>query len=85
MRREVWLFHIWPGERQLLPSAPDGHYLLLHCLIGKAYLRVMSQSRRQVMRSGDKKEITAGEVATVSGVETMTLEIELRTQKGCSK
>lgn len=37
------------------------------------------------MRSGDKKEITAGEVATVSGVETMTLEIELRTQKGCSK
>ncbi len=81
MRSTKKQFHIWPGERQLLPSAPDGHYLQLDCLVGKAYLRVMSRSRRQVIRSGDKQKITAGEIATVSGVETMTLEIELNTIK----
>tara|TARA_R110001592_G_scaffold309760_1_gene584173 strand:+ start:11187 stop:11450 length:264 start_codon:yes stop_codon:yes gene_type:complete len=72
---------IWPGERQLLPLVPDGRKLLLHCISGKAYLRVMNQAHRQLLKAGDQPVIAGGEVATLSGIETMLFEIKNLAQK----
>lgn len=73
---------VWPGERQLLPLASNGSKLLLHCISGKAYLRVMTQSHRQLLEAGDKPIVAGGEVATLSGIETMIVEIKKLEQEG---
>jgi len=67
---------VWPGERQLLPLASNGSKLVLHCISGKAYLRVMTQSHRQLLKAGDKPIVAGGDVATLSGIETMIVEIK---------
>ena len=67
---------IWPGERQLLPQGPEGNSVLLCCVMGKGYLRLMSQPERQILRQGDQLLIKSGEIATISGIKKMIIEIE---------
>lgn len=73
---------IWAGERLLLPMASRGKKLLLCCLSGEGYLRVMSKARRQLLRSGDTSIVAGGEIATLSAVETMIVEIKQLYQDG---
>lgn len=72
---------VWPGERQLLPSAPNHHDLLLHCRQGKAYLRIMSDIQRHLLESGSVHKVPHGEVATLSGIEKTVVTIEFVEQE----
>jgi len=81
MLSETKLIRIWPGERRLLPSPPENHDLLLRCLTGKAYLRIMSQARRRVIGKGEALVIANNEIATLSGVAAMLVNIRYIKQK----
>lgn len=72
---------IWPGERQLLPSAPENHDLLVQCMHGRAYLRVMSDIQRHLLEAGDQHRVANGEVATLSGIEKTLVKIQFLKQK----
>jgi len=74
--RKKEIIRIWPGERQLLPQGVEGCCLLLCCVVGKGYLRLMSEPERQILRQGDQLLIKGGEIATVSGIKKMIIEIE---------
>ena len=69
------VIRIWAGERKLLPVDSMSGTIKVRCLAGKGYLRVMSLSSRNRMQPGDELVIPAGEVATLTGVQTMFIEI----------
>ena len=76
MVREKETIRIWPGERQLLPQGVEGCCLLLCCVVGKGYLRLMSEPARQILRQGDQRLIEGGKIAAVTGIQKMIIEIE---------
>ena len=67
---------VWPGERRLLPSVPASQALLLRCADGKAYLRIMSQSSRRLIKAGETAVIGHGEIATLSGIEITMVNVK---------
>lgn len=76
MSQEKETLRIWPGERQLLPQGLKGCRLSLCCVRGKGYLRLMSEPARQILKQGDQRLIDGGEIATVTGIQKMIIEIE---------
>jgi hypothetical protein len=71
---------IWAGERQLLPMVSKEKKLLVRCISGEGYLRVMTQTHRQLLRPGDTTILPGGEIATLSGIETMLVEVKQLSQ-----
>jgi hypothetical protein len=72
---------VWTGERKLLPIEllPLGHvpvYYHFRCLLGEGYLRIMSSAQRQLVKQGGEFTIVGGDIATLSGKQTMLVELK---------
>jgi hypothetical protein len=72
---ESFNLQVWAGERKLLPIENDSVRYQLHCLSGAGYLRVMSCAERQYIKPGEQAQIQGGEIATLTGKESMFLEV----------
>lgn len=73
--------NIWPGERCLLPVGEAPNLYKVECTSGEGYLRIMSDTHREPLRSGDHLIIDGGEIATITGRQTMTIEIKEITEE----
>lgn len=71
-------FHIWPGERKLLPNQQPGNSYGIRCLCGSGYLRIMSRSQRIRIQPGEMVMVPGGEIATISGINSMQIEIDVK-------
>lgn len=74
MQRNLCL-RIWAGERRLLPTDNPLQAYRIRCLKGSGYLRIMSRAERKKLNTGQQSTIQRGEIATLSGKDTMMVEI----------
>jgi hypothetical protein len=65
---------IWAGERRLLPMGEANQSYRVRCLARAGYLRLMSGIKRKVLLAGNEVLIESGEIATLTGRETMQIE-----------
>lgn len=67
--------HVWPGERRLLPTGDQHRIYELRCLKGKGYIRLMSQSHRDLFVQSSLLVVPGGETVTVSAEGKMVIEV----------
>lgn len=67
----------------MLPMEQSSSCYQLYCLKGEGYLRVMSSSRRQLIKRGGQLTIFGGDVVTLTGKKNTseTMIVELRHYK----
>jgi len=68
---------VWQGERKLLPTTAKSHECIVRCLRGRGYLRMMSNPNRLLLVQGRELRIPGGEIATVSGSQSMLIEMNI--------
>lgn len=67
---------VWAGERKLLPIGKSPVHYHFHCLMGEGYLRIMSSAQRQLVKQGDEFTIMVGDIATLTGKQTMLVVLK---------
>ncbi len=58
--------------------------LLLRCLSGRGYLRIMSNPNRLLITQGHELRVPGGEIATISGSRNMIIELKTIEQRESS-